>query len=72
MRSTIPLTISLPRQRVLELLSDPEYRFTALPMRLLAPLMRGAFRKQTLARMEDFRTFAVATGRVSPRSACPG
>lgn len=27
-------------------------------MRLLAPLMRGTFRKQTLAHMEDFRAFA--------------
>ena len=38
--------------------SENEYRFSALPMRLLAPLMRGAFRKQTLAHMEDFRAFA--------------
>jgi hypothetical protein len=38
--------------------SENEYRFSALPMRLLAPLMGGAFRKQTLAHMEDFRAFA--------------
>jgi hypothetical protein len=38
--------------------SENEYRFDALPMRLLAPLMRSAFRKQTLAHMEDFRAFA--------------
>ena len=38
--------------------SENEYRFDALPIRLLAPLMRGTFRKQTLAHMEDFRAFA--------------
>lgn len=38
--------------------SENEYRFDSRVMRLLAPLMRGAFRKQTLAHMEDFRAFA--------------
>lgn len=31
--------------------SENEYRFDSRVMRLLAPLMRGAFRKQTLAHM---------------------
>lgn len=38
--------------------SENEYRFSALPMRLLAPLMGGAFRKRTLRHMEDFQAFA--------------
>ena len=38
--------------------SENEYRFDALPMRLLAPLMRGAFRNQTLLHMRDFAAFA--------------
>lgn len=38
--------------------SENEYRFEARSMRLLAPLMRRAFRQQTLAHMEDFRAFA--------------
>ncbi|AXK45696.1 SRPBCC family protein [Brachybacterium saurashtrense] len=39
--------------------SENEYRFDARAMRLLAPLMRRAFRTQTLRHMEDFRAFAV-------------
>lgn len=38
--------------------SENEYRFEARSMRLLAPLMRRAFRQQTLAHMENFRAFA--------------
>lgn len=38
--------------------SENEYRFSTLPMRLLAPFMRGAFRKQSLQHMQDFKAFA--------------
>ncbi len=38
--------------------SENEYRFSSLPMRLMAPFMRGAFRKQALQHMEDFKAFA--------------
>jgi hypothetical protein len=36
--------------------SENEYRF-GLPMRLVAPLMRGAFRKQSQQHMQDFKAF---------------
>jgi hypothetical protein len=38
--------------------SENEYRFSGLPMRLLAPLVRGTFRTQTLRHMQDFTAFA--------------
>ena len=38
--------------------SENEYRFTGFPMRMLAPLMRRAFRKQSRQHMEDFKAFA--------------
>ncbi len=38
--------------------SANEYRFTGLPMRLIAPLMRPALRKQSLQNMRDFKAFA--------------
>lgn len=38
--------------------SENEYRFSSSAMRLLAPVMRGAFRKQSRQHMEDFRKFA--------------
>lgn len=38
--------------------SANEYRFTGLPMRLIAPLMRPALRKQSLQHMRDFKAFA--------------
>ncbi|WP_250038406.1 SRPBCC family protein [Paractinoplanes maris] len=38
--------------------SENEYRFSSLPMRLAAPLMTGAFRKQSLQHMQDFKAFA--------------
>lgn len=38
--------------------SENEYRFSSLPMRLLAPFMRGAFRRQSLQHMQDFKAFA--------------
>lgn len=38
--------------------SENEFRFSGLPMRLAAPLMRGAFRKQSLQHMRDFKAFA--------------
>ena len=38
--------------------SENEYRFSGLPMRLLAPLMRGTFRKQSRQHMQDFKAFA--------------
>lgn len=37
--------------------STEEYRFTGF-MRFLAPLMRGAFAKQSLLHMNDFKAFA--------------
>jgi hypothetical protein len=38
--------------------SENEYRFSGLLMRLLGPLMPGAFRKQSLQHMQDFKAFA--------------
>lgn len=38
--------------------SENEYRFTGVTMRLLGPVMRGAFRKQSRQHMEDFKAFA--------------
>lgn len=38
--------------------SESEYRFGSLPMRLVGLLMPGAFRKQSLQFMEDFKAFA--------------
>ncbi|MEJ2887734.1 SRPBCC family protein [Actinomycetospora aeridis] len=38
--------------------SENEYRFSSLPMRLAAPLMRGVFRKQSRQHMQDFKAFA--------------
>ena len=38
--------------------SENEYRFTGLPMRLAALFMRGTFRKQTRQHMQDFKAFA--------------
>lgn len=38
--------------------SENEYRFSGFPMKLLAPLMPGAFRKQSLRHMRDFKAFA--------------
>jgi hypothetical protein len=37
---------------------ENEYRFSSLPMRLMAPLMRGAFRRQLHQHMQDFKAFA--------------
>jgi hypothetical protein len=38
--------------------SENEYRFDSVPMRLMALLMPGAFRKQSLRHMRDFKAFA--------------
>lgn len=38
--------------------SENEYRFDSMKMRLLAPLMRSAFQKQTRQHMQDFKAFA--------------
>ncbi len=38
--------------------SENEYRFSGLPMRLVAPLMRGVFRTQSRQHMQDFKAFA--------------
>lgn len=38
--------------------SENEYRFSSLPMRLLSLLMGGMFRKQSLQHMQDFKAFA--------------
>lgn len=37
---------------------ENEFRFSGLPMRLVAPFMRGAFRKQSRQHMQDFKAFA--------------
>jgi hypothetical protein len=38
--------------------SENEYRFSGLPMRLVGLVMPGAFRKQSLQHMQDFKAFA--------------
>jgi len=38
--------------------SENEYRFTGLPMRLVAPFMRGVLRKHQYQHMQDFKAFA--------------
>jgi hypothetical protein len=38
--------------------SENEYRFSSLMMRLVGLLMPGAFRKQSLQHMQDFKAFA--------------
>ena len=38
--------------------SENEYRFSGLPMRLVGPFMRGAFRKQSQQHMQDFKASA--------------
>lgn len=38
--------------------SDNEYRFDSAFMKLLAPLMKGSFRKQQRMHMGDFKAFA--------------
>ncbi|MFI5491735.1 SRPBCC family protein [Actinoplanes sp. NPDC051859] len=38
--------------------SENEYRFSGLGMRLVGLLMPGAFRKQSLKHMQDFKAFA--------------
>jgi Polyketide cyclase / dehydrase and lipid transport len=38
--------------------SENEYRFSGLPMRLVGLFMRGAFRKQSQQHMQDFKAFA--------------
>jgi hypothetical protein len=37
---------------------ENEYRFAGSPMRLAAPLMRGAFRKQLRQHVQDFKALA--------------
>jgi hypothetical protein len=39
-------------------LSESEYRFSGLLIRLVALLMPGAFRKQSQQHMQDFKAFA--------------
>ena len=38
--------------------SDSEFRFSSLPMRLVGLLMPGSFRKQSQQHMQDFKAFA--------------
>ena len=38
--------------------SENEFRFSSLPMRLMGFFMRGAFRKQSHQHLQDFRAFA--------------
>ena len=54
MKYTVSIEIALPREQVAQLLADPAH----LPMRLVSLVMRGAFRKQSLQHMEDFKAFA--------------
>jgi hypothetical protein len=37
---------------------ENEFRFSGLPMRLAGVFLRGAFRKQSLQHMQDFKAFA--------------
>lgn len=46
-----------------------EYRFSSVPMRLLGPVMRGAFRKQSLQHMQDFKAFAERAADVRDETA---
>ena len=39
-------------------MSENEYRFSGLLLRLVGLLMPGAFRKQSLQHMQDFKAFA--------------
>lgn len=38
--------------------SENEYRFAGVPMRLVGHLVRGTFRKQSLQHLRDFKAFA--------------
>ena len=38
--------------------SENEYRFSGVPMRLVGPFMRGVLRKQSQQHMQDFKAFA--------------
>ena len=56
---------SAARERLMEAssettlwVSENEYRFSSLLMRLVGLLMPGAFRKQSLQHMQDFKAFA--------------
>ncbi len=50
---------------------ENEYRFAGSLMRLVAPLVRGAFRKQLRQHMEDFKAFAVLVRRARRPRRCP-
>jgi hypothetical protein len=50
------LTAAGPRTTLWE--SESEYRFRGLMMRMVGLLMPGAFRKQSLQHMQDFKAFA--------------
>lgn len=50
------LTEAGPRTTLWE--SESEYRFSSLLMRLVGLLMPGAFRKQSLQHLRDFKAFA--------------
>ncbi len=53
-------TVVVLRERVQAWLwvSESEYRFSGLLMRLAGLLMPGSFRKQSLQIMQDFKAFA--------------
>ena len=36
---------------------ENEFRFSSLPMRLMLPFLRGAFRKQSQQHLQDFKAF---------------
>jgi hypothetical protein len=38
--------------------SENEYRFSGVAMRMVAPFLRGAFRRQSRQHMQDFKAFA--------------
>lgn len=50
--------------------SENEYRFSGLLRRLMVPFMRGAFRKQSLQHMQDFKAFAEQGADVRCHNKC--
>ena len=46
-------------------ISESEFQFSSLPMKLMGWLMPGAFKKQSLAYLRDFKNFAETGASVS-------
>lgn len=47
--------------------SESEFQFSSLPMKLMGWLMPGAFKKQSLAYLRDFKNFAETGASVAAR-----